>query len=141
MKNNGLQLDCLLVGTLLIVGGPQVFGISFKDIASTLTADPKRFESSRQQTSTLVTPPEKDDAYRGRAQELRPDISVPPPAGQNAATQPQEAPHSQMEDLISGLERVASVAPAGDMDEIPLEPYRPANSAQKYVGYRPRPVF
>ena len=69
-----------LILVLMCVAGvaavPYVYGISFKDISRTLTQEPRHFQNSPERQTTSA-----DDNYRGRAQELRPDISVPPPAG------------------------------------------------------------
>ncbi len=133
MRNIGfklLSLICVLPVAAVLHG----FGV--KDVMNSLTTEKKRFsqnsESANSQASTVV----EQDAYRGRAQELRPDISVPPPPT------PQEAPTSQAEALITGLERVATTASNADFsDEIPVESYRPANSAQKIRWVPPPPGF
>ncbi len=135
MRNIGFKLFTL-IGVLLIAAA-VLHGFGVKDVMNSLTAEKKRFsqnsESANSQASTVV----EQDAYRGRAQELRPDISVPPPA-----TTPQEAPTSQAEALITGLERVATTASNADFsDEIPVESYRPANSAQKIRWVPPPPGF
>ncbi len=129
------RIICGLIGYL--VAGNPVLAISLKDVARTLTQSPKPVARPQNQ-STLVTNPQQEEQYRGRAQEMRPDISVPPPAGNSRV---QEAPPSQMQDLISGLEQIASVAPAGEIDELPLEAYRPANAAQKVRWIAPPPGF
>lgn len=123
-------------------GTLQSFGL--KDVVDSLTTTPKRFagptDSANSRASTIVeTPP--DESYRGHAQQMRPDISVPPPPGTSEPATAQQAPASQMEQLISGLERVASTVPAGNMDDIPLEAYRPANAAQKVRWIAPPPGF
>ncbi len=131
-----------LILVLMCVAGvaavPYVYGISFKDISRTLTQEPRHFQNSPERQTTSA-----DDNYRGRAQELRPDISVPPPAGSATplSDTPQEPPRSQAEQMITGLEQLASVAPAGDIDELPTEVYRPANSAQKVKWVPPPPGF
>lgn len=131
----------LAVGGCLLVGGVLLRGFSLKDIARTMTQEPKRFDNRTQQ-GTVVTSPQAQEAYRGHAQQMRPDISVPPTdIAPVDAVQPQEAPPSQMQDLISGLEQIASVAPAGELDELPQEVRRPANPAQKVRWIAPPPGF
>ncbi len=120
------------LGGLCLTATP-LSAISLKDIAKTLTQEPKRFQSKGGESPASVS----DEQYRGNAKTMRPDISVPPPA----QSQPQEAPQAQMEQLITGLEQVASVAPSGDLDQIPLEAYRPANPAQKVRWIAPPPGF
>lgn len=129
----------LLGGVLLavlVVVVPRIYGLSFQDITRTMTQEPKRFQNRPNEKSTVVTP--SDDEYRGRAQEMRPDISVPPPA---SAPEIQEAPSSQAEQLVSGLEQIASTSSSGYVDELPTEMYRPANSAQKVKWVPPPPGF
>lgn len=134
MRNIGFKLLSLIC--VLPVAAAVLHGFGVKDVVNSLTTEKKRFsqnsESANSQASTVV----EQDAYRGRAQELRPDISVPPPPT------PQEAPTSQAEALITGLERVATTASNADFsDEIPVESYRPANSAQKIRWVPPPPGF
>ena len=134
MRNIGFKLLSLIC--VLPVAAAVLHGFGVKDVMNSLTTEKKRFsqnsESANSQASTVV----EQDAYRGRAQELRPDISVPPPPT------PQEAPTSQAEALITGLERVATTASNADFsDEIPVESYRPANSAQKIRWVPPPPGF
>ena len=114
------------------------YGFDMKGILRTLTEEPKRADPSKSQTtSTLVT---QDEQYRGRAQEMQPDISLPPPPNApEAAPDIQEAPESQVGSLITGLEKIASISSTEQMDDsIPTEAYRPANSAQK-VRWMPPP--
>lgn len=132
-----------LIGTVaLLLAGSASHAMSLRDIARNLTQEPKRFQSHPADHSTVVAPPSDND-YRGHAQQMRPDISVPPPAQTDtpAPSTVQEAPASQMEGLISGLEQISAVAPVGDMEEIPTEAYRPLNSAQKVRWVPPPPGF
>lgn len=117
------------------------YGFDMKGILRTLTEEPKRADPSKSQTtSTLVT---QDEQYRGRAQEMQPDISLPPPPNApEAAPDIQEAPESQVGSLITGLEKIASISSTEQMDDsIPTEAYRPANSAQKVRWMPPPPGF
>lgn len=126
---------------LLLQAEGALRAMSLRDIARNLTQEPKRFQNRPADHSTVVAPTD-DNAYRGHAKELRPDISVPTaPSTAPASDLPPEAPASQMPDLISGLEQLASVAPVGEMEELPTEAYRPANSAQKLRWVPPPPGF
>ncbi len=129
----------LTVGAMCLagLGALVVHGLDIKDILRNLTEEPKRVDSSKTQTtSTLIS---QEDQYRGRAQELQPDISVPPLP---ATTDTQEAPTSQIGNLITGLETIASMAPASEVEEhVPVEAYRPINSAQKIRWLPPPPGF
>ncbi len=126
---------------VLLAAAAFVHAFGVKDIVNSLTTEKKRFtqnDTANSQGSTVIR---QDGQYRGRAQETRPDISVPPQPGATSAASAQEAPTSQAEQLITGLERVAGTVPAGDMDHIPVESYRPANSAQKVRWVPPPPGF
>ena len=125
---------------VLLCAVTVLHSLGFKDVVNSLTTEKKRFtqnNSANSQGSTVVN---QDEQYRGRAQQTRPDISVPPPPSTMPDTV-QEAPTSQAEQLITGLERVASTVPAGDLDHIPTEAYRPLNSAQKVRWVPPPPGF
>lgn len=119
------------------------YGFGLKDVVNSLTTEPKRFDQASEPSSTVVTSPKQDESYRGRAQELRPDISVPPPPSSYVSAPVEQAPASQMEQLVTGLERIASTAPSDgvDIDSIPLEAYRPSNIAQKVRWIPPPPGF
>ncbi len=124
---------------VLLAAAAVIHSFGLKEVVDSLTTEKKHFtqnNSANSQGSTVIN---QEEQYRGRAQETRPDISVPPPPG--ATHTVQEAPVSQAEQLITGLERVAATAPAGDMDHIPTEPYRPANAAQKVRWVPPPPGF
>ena len=123
---------------ILLATAAVLHSLGFKDVVNSLTTDKKHFTQNNTANSQGSTVINQDEQYRGRAQETRPDISVPPPPG---ATQVPQAPTSQAEQLITGLERVAATAPAGDMDHIPTEAYRPLNSAQKVRWVPPPPGF
>lgn len=82
---------------------------------------------------------------RGKAQEERPNISVPPPPSP-VETEPQiyKSPDGkELKDMISGLENIASIAPRDDeaLDGIPTQPHRPADSAKKVRWSPPPPGF
>lgn len=136
MRKQGWLL--LTMGAVCLAGlsALMAHGLDMKGIFRTLTEEPKRADPSKTQTtSTLMT---SDEQYRGRAQEMRPDISVPPTPGAEVS----HAPASQVGNLISGLEHIASLAPAGEVDDnIPVESYRPVNSAQKIRWVPPPPGF
>ena len=126
-----VTIGCVCLAGL---GALSARGFDMKGIMRSLTEEPKHFNSNKEMGSTLVS---QEEQYRGRAQEMRPDISVPPLP--NTA---QEAPASQMEQLITGLEEIASTSqPVGEEDHIPVEAYRPANVAQKVRWLPPPPGF
>lgn len=135
MLKTGFKLVAL--GAVLLMTAVFLRAFGLKDVVQSLTQEQKRFaqnkESANSQASTVIN---QDEQYRGRAQQMQPDISVPPPP-----VAAQQAPTSQAEQLITGLERISSTAPAGDMDHIPTEVYRPANSAQKVRWVPPPPGF
>ncbi len=112
------------IGLTLLVGAGVLRGFGVKDVMNSLTSEQKRFAthnpSADSQASTLMATPNEQ--------------------GPTAST-PQEAPASQAEQLISGLEKIATLAPAGELDEIPVESYRPANVAQKVRWVPPPPGF
>ena len=129
----------LALCTILLAAAAVIHSFGLKEVVDSLTTEKKHFtqnDSANSQGSTVIR---QEEQYRGRAQETRPDISVPPPPG--GATPMQEAPTSQAEQLITGLERVASTAPVEDLDHIPTEAYRPVNSAQKVRWVPPPPGF
>lgn len=97
----------------------------------------------------------KDEAsVRGRAKELRPEISLPPSADEGVQAAP--APgldKKSFEKMITGLEKVAAVAasksPAasnaaggkGGLENLPTQARRPANAAKKVRWAPPPPGF
>lgn len=130
-----------LGGVVLALGlftAPFLHAWDMKGVMRSLTQEPKRFSSNNTDTANSQASTVVDNDYRGRAQELRPDISVPPPP---QAAVPQ-APSAQIDQLITGLENMAAHAPAGTVeDSIPVESYRPVNSAQKVRWLPPPPGF
>lgn len=126
-----VTIGCVCLAGL---GALTARGFDMKGIVRSLTEEPKHFNTNQEMESTLIS---HDEQYRGRAQQMRPDIAVPP-----APDTVQEAPASQMEQLITGLEKIASTSQTvGDEDHIPVESYRPANSAQKVRWLPPPPGF
>lgn len=140
MKSNSLKFLIWVCIIALLASVPFAYGLSFKDITDTLTQDKKRFQNHAEQPAPTQPAPTDND-YRGRAQEMRPDISVPPPAQTVPADTVQNAPASQAEQLITGLDQIASVNSNDETDELPSEIYRPANSAQKVKWVPPPPGF
>ncbi|MCQ2410119.1 MAG: hypothetical protein MJ053_00870 [Elusimicrobiaceae bacterium] len=96
---------------------------------------------SRRQPNTPVTLPTQED-QRGHAQELRPDINVPPPASDTEHTTA-SADEKSLNSLISGLENIARVGsePANQLEEIPTQAIRPQDSARKVRWAPPPPGF
>ncbi len=120
----------------------------------TLFSTPKHF-SGEKNTNTVATPSDDPAFERGRARELRPDISVPPAANNptdSVLTSTQTAINNtsedkqNFEDLITGLEKIASFGdsktPANTGSNIiPVQTFRPANAAQKIKWLPPPPGF
>lgn len=88
-----------------------------------------------------------DSAYeRGRAKELRPDITVPPPPEAEDPTTPKlysNPDEKSFNEMISGLENIAGLAPKTEMniETIPTQPHRPVDSAKKVRWAPPPPGF
>lgn len=84
---------------------------------------------------------------RGRARELRPEISVPPmPEPKQEQKKETKAPtpaedQQQFDKMIAGLENIAKIAPENKIEDLPVQAYRPANSAQKVRWLPPPPGF
>ena len=117
---------------------PFLCAWDMKGVMRSLTQEPKRFSSNNADTANSQASTVVDNEYRGHAQELRPDISVPPPPQDTVS----QAPSAQIDQLITGLENMAAQAPAGAIeDSIPVESYRPVNSAQKVRWLPPPPGF
>ncbi|MBO5911265.1 MAG: hypothetical protein J6Q05_03625, partial [Elusimicrobiaceae bacterium] len=92
MFKTGFKFLILCAILLLVTAVLHSFGL--KEVVNSLTTDKKHFtqnNSANSQGSTVIN---QEEQYRGRAQETRPDISVPPPPG---APPVQEAPTSQAE--------------------------------------------
>ena len=123
--------------------------LSSSDLKQILFSEPKHF-SKEKDTHTLEKQ-EDENFERGRAKELRPDISVPPAPGASAqgkqpSTDSEVTDKQKFEDLITGLEKIASFGdkktPSNAGTEIvPLQAIRPANSAQKLKWLPPPPGF
>lgn len=150
------KITCLLwILAGLLVAPPLLrsFGLKPKDVVDALFADKSRPSAVLQKTAQPAEKTEsKDSSVRGRAQELRPDISVPPPAEEETAAQDAEHPLSQdqkaFENMISGLEKVASVASKDSasnskdlLEGVPVQAHRPADSAKKVRWSPPPPGF
>ena len=134
---NGRNLGVVVLAIGLFTA-PFLHAWDMKGVMRSLTQEPKRFSSNNADSANSQASTVMDNDYRGRAQELRPDISVPPPP--QAAVQ--QAPSAQIDQLITGLENMAAQAPAGAIDDsIPVESYRPINSAQKVRWLPPPPGF
>lgn len=117
-------------------------------------SSPEHF-SKEKNTNTVVTPSNDPAFERGRAKELRPDISVPPTAQTPTNTSSDSTQTAidntlvdkqKFEDLITGLEKIASFGdsktPAHTgSDIIPVQTFRPANAAQKIKWLPPPPGF
>ncbi len=110
-------------------------------------------KTASQGQNTTTASPKEASSERGRAKELRPDISVPPPAndGQIQAAPAPGLDKKSFEKMITGLEKVAAVAAAapasaktaagskGGLENLPVQTRRPADSAKK-VRWAPPPA-
>lgn len=137
---------------MLLVAPPLLrsFGLKPKDVVDALFADKPRPSAVLQKTAQPEKTEPEDASVRGRAQELRPDISVPPPAEETAdSAAPASAQDKKaFEDMISGLEKVASVASKDSASNsrelpegVPVQAHRPADSAKKVRWSPPPPGF
>ncbi|MBR5151263.1 MAG: hypothetical protein IKW71_00300, partial [Elusimicrobiaceae bacterium] len=127
-----LTVGCVLLAGLGALG---VHGFDMKGIVKSLTQETKHFQSGKESNSTIIS---QEEQYRGRAQQMRPDISVPPSPTAPAV---QEPPAGQIGQLITGLEQIADSSNEQVEDSIPVEAYRPVNSAQKVRWLPPPPGF
>lgn len=133
---------------LLLCLALALYAMSGNDWVQILFSEPKRF-SNPKDTNTIEKPTH-ENFERGRAQELRPDISVPPATQQDTDaplyTEEDGADKQNFEDLITGLEKIASFGdkqtPSNVATEIvPLQAIRPEDSAQKIKWLPPPPGF
>lgn len=123
-----LTLLCLCLGSLS-------FAMSFDALKKVFFDEPEHFKGSRD-TNTVVS----QEQSRGHAQETRPDISVPPPAGQTTGPEDTLLNTQKLDHLISDLEKIATTAPV-DENALPDQPHRPQNSSQKLRWLPPPPGF
>ncbi|MGN0024611.1 MAG: peptidase MA family metallohydrolase [Candidatus Avelusimicrobium sp.] len=147
------KITCMLwILAVLMVAPPLLrsFGLKPKDVLDALFAANSRPSSVLQKNvqSSESSAQHDDNSQRGHAQDLRPDISVPPPPEESSdSAAPTSAQDKKaFEDMISGLEEVASVASkdssAKDLLEgIPVQPHRPADSSKKVRWSPPPPGF
>lgn len=162
------KITCLLwILAVLLVAPPLLrsFGLKPKDLVDALFTDKARPSAVLHKTQPpAAAEQETGDDTRGRAQELRPDISVPPSAQEevdSAADKPTPAKRTPDEELfaennagqndfkqmISGLEQVAAVAPKqaaapkDSLEGLPVQAHRPADSAKKVRWSPPPPGF
>ncbi|MBR4591621.1 MAG: hypothetical protein IKO35_00235 [Elusimicrobiaceae bacterium] len=133
-----ILLIALMAGLYLSVGDAW----EIKDVMRIMFSDKPRFSEPAKSLPAPKLPPAQDqESQRGRAQELRPDINVPPPAEetQNPAKQQNGKLFEQM---ISGLEAIASVSSTkGGIEEIPTQAIRPLDSFHKVRWSPPPPGF
>lgn len=123
------------------------FGLSPKEMVKDLFAPAPRPDVIEPVKPASVKPvplepaaPQEDE--RGRARELRPEISVPPmpePRTPNAPSD--QADEKQFNEMISGLENIVSIAPEDSIEDLPAQVFRPADSAQKVRWMPPPPGF
>ena len=125
---------------VFLVGVGMSIGCSWElgDVMKMLFSDKPRISSPSQSNQ---------EYQRGRAQELRPDINVPPPAQTTDGTpQTQPATSQDQKDftqMISGLERISQVASEqqSGIESIPTQAIRPVDAAHKVRWAPPPPNF
>ena len=118
---------------LLLVGGVGLAAANAWDLKSVM----KALFADKPRVSRRI-PAAAPQELRGRAQELRPDISVPPPADQPDKKEVSQ-PKTTLGDMIAGLERIAGIASKNSIGEIPAQAFRPQDSFQK-VRWAPPPA-
>lgn len=126
--------------------------INGHDIFNVLFAEYKRFKQP-----AVPVMDYSEENLRGRAQQMQPDIALPPAPDTPKGQTPQPLPHrpqtyenftgENFKDLISGLENIASTVKekyTGETDfntTLPSQVYRPKDSAQKIRWVAPPPGF
>ena len=145
----------LLAAVLVAPPLLRSFGLNPKEMVKDLFSDTPRPDVIAPVVPKPAEPKKEpvlvpDNDERGRARELRPDISVPPArkaepvksVADTAVLSPDEKEFNQM---IAGLENIASMAstkaPEDNIDDLPVQAYRPQNSAQKVRWLPPPPGF
>ena len=148
----------LLAAVLITPPLLRSFGLNPKEMMKDLFSDTPRQDvikpaapkPAEPKTVPVLAPAETDDDERGRARELRPDISLPPTRQANAEAkkepnaQEPENDEKEFKQMISGLENIshlAANAPEDKIDDLPVQAYRPQNSAQKVRWLPPPPGF
>ena len=140
----------LLAAVLVAPPLLRSFGLNPKEVVKDLFSDKPRKDVIAPVLPKPVEPVSSQEDERGHARELRPDISVPPArkaepvksVGDTAAMTPDE---KEFNEMISGLENIAGMAsataPEEEIDDLPVQAYRPANAAQKVRWLPPPPGF
>jgi hypothetical protein len=126
---------------LLFLAGNTLAGCKPEDLMNILFSEPKRF--STEKDGNTVVQSSSDDNQRGHAQELQPDIALPPPAGATTA-QPSDTllDKQKLGSLIGELEHMASSGQSQTQtDAFPDESFRPTDSANKIKWLPPPPGF
>lgn len=135
------KITCLLWLLAVLLVAPPVlrsFGIKPKDVVKALFAE----EPVTQKEPPVSQPPApSQDDQRGKAREQRPDISVPPPPAAETAVPYSPEEEKEFNALISGLENVDLINPKDNLDTLPSQVYRPADSAHKVRWMPPPPGF
>ena len=130
------------------------FGLNPKEVLKDLFSDIPHTDIITPAPSAAKTAPPNPIDNRGRARELRPEISVPPmPEETQQKTDIAETPEidenketpvseqKNFNEMISGLENIAKLAPEDNIEDLPVQAYRPADSAQKVRWLPPPPGF
>ena len=140
----------LLAAVLVAPPLLRSFGLNPKEVVKDLFSDKPRKDVIAPVLPKPVEPVSSQEDERGHARELRPNISVPPArkaepvksVEDTAAMTPDE---KEFNEMISGLENIAGMAsakaPEEEIDDLPVQAYRPANAAQKVRWLPPPPGF
>lgn len=127
----------LLLGVLgvLLVGAHQADAWELGDMVRALFSEKPRF-SDQPGAAT------NNQDSRGHAQELRPDISVPPPPVSSAAQPYSPEDEKAFNSMLSTLENVALAGPENDhIMDFPTQVVRPQDAAKKVRWSPPPPGF
>lgn len=138
------KITCLLwLLAALLIAPPLLrsFGLKPKDMVKALFSEEARPSAVLNRPETPGKEAPAGESERGKARELRPDISVPPPPASESAVEYSPEEEKSFNEMISGLEHVALVAPKDDLESLPSQIYRPADSAQKVRWLPPPPGF
>ena len=140
----------LLAAVLVAPPLLRSFGLNPKEMVKDLFSDTPRKDVIAPVLPKPVEPVPSQEDERGRARELRPDISVPParkaePVKSVEDTSAMTPDEKEFNEMISGLENIAGMAsakaPEEEIDDLPVQAYRPANAAQKVRWLPPPPGF
>lgn len=135
-----------------VVAGAATTGVTSTSASTAKPASQKTVSAPSSAATQMGGSAAKDSSSaRGRAKELRPDISVPPSADEGLQAAPAPGLDKEsFEKMITGLEKVAAVASSGDtqktgsnsgLENLPVQAHRSANAAKKVRWAPPPPGF